>query len=295
MEAYDFLNEKLKPIIKGDYQDFSSKKVEGYSLFVSEYKKSHVQAMVREDILELLQNIEVKYSEVTKGETNLYKSQISRWYVNGFTDMYNGCRRNDLKQPLENHDYLTQANKFKPAEDLNSGNWNKDKFRRYTINIGRYEGILFYVAERDVSISGGDSPKEEDNAPAVEDNISPEEEPVSAPAPSIDFSTMPSYQSKSTDGPDLQRLYSYLRDRKVVINADENLFIQYVTHAYFSPLYQDGNKVNIRYSIAQLKAYYDKEWLKAVCENINVSEKYITQRSPSEDFRKNFPSLIFKK
>ena len=47
MEAYDFLNEKLKPIIKGDYQDFSSKKVEGYSLFVSEYKKSHVQAMVR--------------------------------------------------------------------------------------------------------------------------------------------------------------------------------------------------------------------------------------------------------
>ena len=34
MEAYDFLNEKLKPIIKGDYQDFSSKKVEGYSLFV---------------------------------------------------------------------------------------------------------------------------------------------------------------------------------------------------------------------------------------------------------------------
>ena len=149
MEAYDFLHEWVKPIIKGDYQDFSSKKVEGYSFFVSEYKKPHVQAMVRADILELLQNIEVKYSEVTKGEANLYRSQISRWYVNGFTDMYNGCRRNDLKQPLENHDYLTQANKFKPAEDLNSGNWNKDKFRRYTINIGRYEGILFYVAERE--------------------------------------------------------------------------------------------------------------------------------------------------
>ena len=295
MEAYDFLHEWVKPIIKGDYQDFSSKKVEGYSLFVSEYKKPHVQAMVRADILELLQNAELKFREVTKDEANLFKSQISRWYVNGFTDTYNGCRRNDLKHPLENHDYLTQANKFKPVEDLNSGNWNKDKFRRYTINIGRYEGILFYVAERDVSISGGDSPKEEDNAPEVEDNNSPEEEPVSASAPSIDFSTMPSYQSKSTDGPDLQRLYSYLRDRKVVINADENLFIQYVTHAYFSPLYQDGNKVNIRYSIAQLKAYYDKEWLKAVCENINVSEKYITQRSPSEDFRKNFPSLIFKK
>lgn len=32
MEAYDFLHEWVKPIIKGDYQDFSSKKVEGYSL-----------------------------------------------------------------------------------------------------------------------------------------------------------------------------------------------------------------------------------------------------------------------
>ena len=38
------------------YQDFSSKKVEGYSLFVSEYKKPHVQAMVKADVLELLQN-----------------------------------------------------------------------------------------------------------------------------------------------------------------------------------------------------------------------------------------------
>ena len=45
MEVYDFLNERLKPIIKGDYQDFSSKKVEGYSLFVSEYKKPYVQAL----------------------------------------------------------------------------------------------------------------------------------------------------------------------------------------------------------------------------------------------------------
>ena len=295
MEVYDFLNERLKPIIKGDYQDFSSKKVEGYSLFVSEYKKPHVQAMVREDILELLQNIEVKYSEVTKGEADLYKSQISRWYVNGFTQEYNKCRRDDLDNLYGHQDHLAKAEKLKPSEDLNSGKWNKDKFLKYTISLGRHEGILFYVAERETILSTSDSPKEKANAPIDSENNLPEEKETPPPAPSIDFSTMPSYQSKSTDGPDLQRLYSYLRDRKVVINADENLFIQYVTHAYFSPLYQDGNKVNIRYSIAQLKAYYDKEWLKAVCENINVSEKYITQRSPSEDFRKNFPSLIFKK
>ena len=165
MEAYDFLNERLKPIIKGDYQDFSSKKVEGYSLFVSEYKKPHVQAMVRADVLELLQNIEVKYSEVTKGEANLYKSQISRWYVNGFTDTYNGCRRNDLKHPLEQQDYLPLASKFKPAEDLNIGRWNNDKFRKYTINLGRHEGILFYAAERETILSI--DKKEEQSEPPV--------------------------------------------------------------------------------------------------------------------------------
>ena len=153
MEAYDILQEFVKPIVFGDYQDFSSKKIEGYSLFVSEYKKPHVQAMVRADILEILQNIEVKYCEVTKGEADLHKSQISRWYVNGFTDTYNGCRRNDLKHPLDNHDYLIQASKVNPIEDLNSGQWNKDKFRKYTINLGRYEGILFYVAERETILS----------------------------------------------------------------------------------------------------------------------------------------------
>ena len=131
---------------------------------------------------------------------------------------------------------------------------------------------------------------------AVKDkNNTPEEKAAPNPAPKIDFSTMPSYQSIRDDGPDLQCLYSFLRESKVVTNADENLFIQYVTHAYFSPLYLNGKKVNIRYTIAQLKAYYDEGWLKAVCENINVTEKYITQRPPSDNFRKAFPSLTFKK
>ena len=295
MEAYDFLHEWVKPIVKGDYQDFSSKKVEGYSLFVSEYKKPHVQAMVRADILELLQNTELKFREVTKDEANLFKSQISRWYVNGFTDTYNGCRRNDLKHPLEHHDYLILASKFKPVEDLDSGIWNKDKFRKYTISLGRYEGILFYIAERETTLSTKDSPKDKAKAPIDVENNTPEEKAAPNPAPKIDFSTMPSYQSIRDDGPDLQCLYSFLRESKVVTNADENLFIQYVTHAYFSPLYLNGKKVNIRYTIAQLKAYYDEGWLKAVCENINVTEKYITQRPPSDNFRKAFPSLTFKK
>lgn len=295
MDAYNFIDEWVKPLFKGDYLDFSSKKVEGYSLFVSEKQKTPVQAMVRENILELLQSIELKYREISKKEANLYKSQISRWYVNGFTETYRGCRRNDLRHPLEHQDYLTLARKFKPVEDLNSGTWNKDKFRQYTISLGRHEGILFYVSERETSHSTSDRTKEKAKAPIDVENNIPAEKAAPNPAPSIDFSTMPSYQSIKDDGPDLQYLYSFLRKSKVVTDADESLFVQYVTHAYFSPLYKNGQKVNIRYTIAQLKAYYDKGWLKAVCENINVTEKYITQRSPSEKFRKEFPPLTFKK
>lgn len=168
MEAYDFLHERVKPIFKGDYQDFSSKNVEGYSFFVSEYKKPYVQAMARADILEQLQNIEAKYCEVSKGEANLSKSQISRWYVNGFTDTYNRCRRTDLNHPLEHQDYLTLASKFKPVEDLSCGNWNKDKFRKYAVNLGRHEGILFYVAERETILSLGEK-EEKSESPVSEE------------------------------------------------------------------------------------------------------------------------------
>ena len=295
MEAYDFLNEWVKPIFKGDCQDFSSKKVEGYSLFVSEYKKPHVQAMVRADILELLHNIELKYREASKGETDLYKSQVSRWYVNGFTSTYNGCRRNDLKHPFEHHDYLTLASKFKPVEDLDSGNWNKDKFRKYTINLGRYEGSLFYVAERETSHSTSDSPKEDSNAPIEVENNFLEETSALSPEVSIDFSVMPSYQPIKDGGPDLQRLYGFLREKKVVTNADENLFIQYVTHAYFSPLYLEGERINILYVIRRLKDYYESEWLTAVCNNLKIKPSRITQRLPSDDFKDKFPSLTTKK
>ena len=36
MEKYDFFIEKVLPFFKGDYRDFSSKKVDGYVLFVSQ-------------------------------------------------------------------------------------------------------------------------------------------------------------------------------------------------------------------------------------------------------------------
>jgi hypothetical protein len=295
MEAYNFIDEWLKPLFKGDYQDFSSKKVEGYSLFVSEKQKTPVQAMVRENILEILQNIELKYRVISNKEGNLYKSQISRWYVNGFTETYNGCRRNDLRHPLEHQDYLTLADKFKLVEDLNSGSWSNDKFRKYTINLGRREGILFYVAERDLTLSINDSPHKEKKAPIDVEKSLPEDNVVLNPDPGIEFSTMPSYQSIDNEGPDLHELYVFLRKRKVVTDIDENYFIQCVTHAYFSPIYLEGNRKNVLYVIRILKTYYEKDWLIAVCKDLDITSDRITKRMPTQEFVEAFPLKPLKK
>ena len=149
MTIYDFFREQIVPWFKGEYQDFSSKRVDGYSLFVSEWKKKKIQAMVTPDVFEQLQDIVRKFTSVTKDkEEDLHKSQISRWYVNGFISAYNNCRKYDVEHPSEEMDFMKWAQKLKSSDDLEQGEWHIDKFRRYTIYLGRHEGTLFYIAEK---------------------------------------------------------------------------------------------------------------------------------------------------
>ena len=163
MNNYDFIQEYIIPAFKGDYKDFSSKKIEGYSLFVSEWKKK-TQAMVTTEGLEHLHFIVRKFVNATaEKEENLYKSQISRWYVNGFTSAYNYCRRYDLNNPHEETDFAIWAKKLRLTDDLEQGVWNKDKFRKHTIHFGQQEGTLFYVAERN-SLETSDKLIDDDTA-----------------------------------------------------------------------------------------------------------------------------------
>ncbi len=111
----------------------------------------------------------------------------------------------------------------------------------------------------------------------------------------IDLSSRVSFKPIHDDGPNLEGLYRFLVSTKVICNMDQEAFENCVSHAYFSLLYREGNKVKILYTISQLKIYYDDSWLDAVCEDLNVDRKRITQRSPSDDFRKRFPSLKLQK
>lgn len=150
MMLLDFFQEKIIPIFKGDYQDFSSKTVDGYSLFVTQWDKIPRQAMITPNAQTHLQVIFNRFSTSTQNKkADLQSSQVSRWYVNGFTLAYNYCRRYDLNHPFEHTDFAKWSMKLRSADDVEHGEWNLDMFRRYTINLGRREGTLFYVAEKE--------------------------------------------------------------------------------------------------------------------------------------------------
>jgi len=158
METYDFFLEKVVPFFKDDYQDFSSKKVDGYVLFVSQWWKKKRQAMITPEALEHLEDVNKKFLKSTKEkEKPLFMSQISRWYVNGFTDSYNNFRRFDLSHLAETTDLSMLAKKLRPTDVFDQGDWGFNKIRRYTINFGRCEGANFYMNERLPSIDDNQS------------------------------------------------------------------------------------------------------------------------------------------
>ena len=111
----------------------------------------------------------------------------------------------------------------------------------------------------------------------------------------INFSAMVSYKSIRDDGPNLEILYSFLIGAKVINNIDYDFFEKCITHAYFLPLYNKGNNVNILYVIRRLSDYYEADWLDAACKSIRVDKKRVTQRQPKEKITAEFPSLKLQK
>lgn len=171
MTSYDFFQEQIVPFFKTDYQNFDSKKVGGYEVFKAKWDKKEREAMVNADTLQLLRRIQEKFVTSTKyKEEDLDKSQIGRWYINGFTMAYNYCRRYDLNHPHQQTEFIEFAKKLKSSEDLEEGEWDVDKFRKHTINLGRHEGTLFYMAEKSDSQEKPDA-----SQPGVIDNEVSEE------------------------------------------------------------------------------------------------------------------------
>ena len=111
----------------------------------------------------------------------------------------------------------------------------------------------------------------------------------------IKFEEMISYDPIKDDGPNLKTLYYYLVSYKIIDRIEYDIFEKCVSHAYFHPMYKQGEKVNILYTIRRLGEFYSKDWYFYVCKSINVNKSRVTKRNPKNDFYNNFPSLKFKK
>ena len=110
----------------------------------------------------------------------------------------------------------------------------------------------------------------------------------------VNFSAKVSYKPIRDDGPNLDILYHFLIKVRAINHIDYDFFEKCVTHAYFLPLYNKGNNVNILYVIRRLSDYYDASWLDAVCQGIGIDKKRVTQRQPSKKMEE-FPSLKFQR
>ena len=78
MTLHDFFQEKITPFFKGDYQNFSSKAVDGYSLFIAQWDKSPRQAMITFDTQAQLQRVFEKYSAFTDSKEGRNKLRVLR-------------------------------------------------------------------------------------------------------------------------------------------------------------------------------------------------------------------------
>ena len=110
----------------------------------------------------------------------------------------------------------------------------------------------------------------------------------------VNFSAKVSYKPIRDDGPNLDILYHFLIKVRAINHIDYDFFEKCVTHAYFLPLYNKKNNVNILYVIRRLSDYYDVSWLDAVCQGIGIDKKRVTQRQPGKKMEE-FPSLKFHK
>ena len=81
---------------------------------------------------------------------------------------------------------------------------------------------------------------------------------------------MNSYDPIKDDGPDLKTLYKFLVSNKIIDRIDYDTFEKCVSHAYFHPMYKNGAKVYILYTIRRLGDFYSKNWYLDVCKSINV-------------------------
>lgn len=159
---FQFTIPKMHTILNGRERDFSDKSVVGYEHFISAYKDKKLVVLISKGTQAKLQSY---YNTYTKGIVPLLPlSQTSRWYANGFISAYNYCEQYEQEQPSAEIDFSEHADSLEQKNESHASTCNKSN-RDYVINIGRIEGVRFYLEEKKKKISYPSESRPKSNNP----------------------------------------------------------------------------------------------------------------------------------
>jgi len=157
---------KLHTLWNGKVRDFSHQAIDGYQYFISAYQDKKLIVLITEATRDKLQ---AYYDSMTNQKSNVPLMELShtgRWYANGFISAYNFCEQYEKERPSANVDFALYADNLELTNEKLSSSNNKLS-QNYIINIGRIEGVRFYIKEQQ-GLSGNTEDTTSSSQPQIE-------------------------------------------------------------------------------------------------------------------------------
>ena len=134
-------------LLNGWVRDFRDKSAVGYKHFESTYMGNTLVVMISDEVQKKLEDY---YINATKENVPLlHSTRIGRWYANGFISAYNYCEQYEREHPSAKVNFASYADNLELL--------NEEKFThsdkpdpKCIVNVGRIEGVRFYLAEKTV-------------------------------------------------------------------------------------------------------------------------------------------------
>lgn len=163
---------KLHTLWNGKIRDFSHQAIDGYQYFISAYEDKKLVVLITTSTKDKLQ---AYYDSKTNQKSNVPLMELShtgRWYANGFISAYNFCEQYEKEHPSVKVDYSLYADKLEQTNETQSSAHSRLN-HNYIINIGRIEGVRFYLKEHELDDNIDDKtsapPQSQDEMPMVEE------------------------------------------------------------------------------------------------------------------------------
>jgi hypothetical protein len=140
---------KLHTLWNGKIRDFSHQAIASYQHFISAYQDKKLVVLISEATRDKLQ---AYYDSMTKQNSNVSLMELShtgRWYANGFISAYNFCEQYEKEHPSAKVDFALYADNLEQTNEKHSSSNGLN--HNYIINVGRIEGVRFYLKEQGLS------------------------------------------------------------------------------------------------------------------------------------------------